>query len=68
MKRLDTTEGMVCSETEHRLIRWGITEREATALARRLKLAHETPDDKVMEAVCLAFVSAKQAVGGVAEV
>ncbi len=68
MKRLDTTEGMVCSETEHRLIRWGMTEREAVALARHLTLTHDTPDNNVMEAVCLTLVAAKQAVDGVGEI
>jgi len=68
MKRLDTTEGTVCSETEHRLIRWGMTEREATALARHTSLTAQSSDDECMEAVCMTLVRAKVAVDGVAEI
>jgi len=63
-----TNSGEVFTETAHRLIRWGMSEREAFALAQVMTLTGDASDDAVQNAVCLALVSAKQAVDGVAEI
>src|SRR5258708_27880033 len=58
----------VLSVTAHRLIRYGCTEGQATALARVMTLDRDTTDAVVEDAVITALVSAKHAVDGVAEV
>ena len=58
----------VLSVTAHRLIRYGCTEGQATALARVVTLDWDTTDAVVEDAVITALVSAKNAVDGVTEV
>jgi hypothetical protein len=60
--------GEVMNETFHRLVRYGLTEGQATALARIVTLPRNASDAVVEIAVIAALVSVKQAVDGDAEV
>lgn len=68
MKLLGETRGEILSVTAQRLIRYGCTEPQAYMLARVVTLDSDATDDAVQNAVCLALVSAKQAVDGVTEI
>jgi hypothetical protein len=68
MRRLGRCEGEILQATEQRLIAWGVTEREACALARIISVEPNATDAAVEQAVIEALVSAKQAVDGVPEI
>ena len=59
-----TGSGEILSATAQRLVRWGMLEREAYALAQIINLHAETPDKTVEQAVIYALVSAKEAADG----
>ena len=58
----------VLNQTAHRLIRWGMSEREASSLARLITLESDSRDAVVEQAVIEALVSAKQAIDGITEI
>jgi hypothetical protein len=60
--------GEIFSETAQRLIRWGMTEREAYMLARVVRLTADATDATCENAVILALIAASEAVRGRAEV
>jgi hypothetical protein len=53
---------------ETRLIQWGLSEREAVALAPRMELSADATDAQITLAVTCAMVEAKEAATGRAEV
>jgi hypothetical protein len=60
--------GEIFSETAQRLLRWGMTEREAYMLARCVRLTADATDTACENAVILALVAASDAVNGRADV
>lgn len=60
--------GEILSETAQRLLKWGMTEREAYMLASVTTLAKDADDRTCERAVILALVGAKTAVDSVTEI
>jgi len=63
-----TGSGEILSATAQRLVRWGMSEREAHALARVVTLDRDATDPVVEDAVIGALVTAKEAADGLPEV
>ena len=68
MKALTGMSGAIFSETAQRLVRYGLTEREAWTVSRCVRLTANTTDADCENAVILALVAASEAVNGRADV